>query len=407
MKNTNTEKKMYLVMVGLPARGKSTIATRLKQNLLQDGIKVEIFNNGDLRRKIIKENSSYPEFYDPNNKAAYEQRERIARININNAMEYNGNVAILDATHASKKRRELVIDKLSDSPLLFLECINPDSEILEASILKKTKQSEFSELTKQEAIKSFKDRISYYEYIYSPFSEERNYISFDSLNNQILETRITDDIPYFEQIRDILVTDAIPNLFLVRHGESYDNIESRIGGDARLTEKGWQQAKQIGRHFQDIQIPYIFCSEKQRTLETAEPVQEKQQDKCSIISLQEFNEINAGICEGLTYSEIKGKLPEVYYTRMRDKYNYIYPRGEGYVTMGNRIDKGLKKALFLSGHSPNIMIIAHRATNRMILAHFLYRRIEDVPYIFVPQDRYYHIISTQQKKMFELKNFFK
>ena len=403
----NPSQKLYIVMVGLPARGKSTIATRLKQNLEQDDLQVDIFNNGNLRRKIVKEDSSYPEFYDPENKEAFAIREQIAKININNAHNYTGNIAILDATHASKKRREMISNMLSDHPLLFVECINPDNEILEASILKKTRQWEFNHLSTQEAFKSFKERIAYYEYIYSPFSEEKNFIKFDSLNNQILETRITNDIPYFEQIRDILVTDAIPNLFLVRHGESYDNIESRIGGDAQLTQKGWTQAKKLGGYFAQIHIPYIFCSEKQRTLETAEPVQEKQQDKCSIISLQEFNEINAGICEGLTYSEIKGKLPEVYYTRMRDKYNYIYPRGEGYVTMGNRIDKGLKKALFLSGHSPNIMIIAHRATNRMILAHFLYRRIEDVPYIFVPQDRYYHIISTQQKKMFELKNFFK
>jgi hypothetical protein len=39
----------------------------------------------------------------------------------------------------------------------------------------------------------------------------------------------------------------------------------------------------------------------------------------------------------------------------------------------------------------------------MILAHFLYRRIEDVPYIYVPQNQYYHIVSMQQKKLFELK----
>ena len=41
----------------------------------------------------------------------------------------------------------------------------------------------------------------------------------------------------------------------------------------------------------------------------------------------------------------------------------------------------------------------------MILSHFLYRREEDVPYIYVPQDKFYHIVATQTKKLFQLKSF--
>ena len=52
-----------------------------------------------------------------------------------------------------------------------------------------------------------------------------------------------------------------------------------------------------------------------------------------------------------------------------------------------------------------MMIIGHQAVNRMILSDFLFRRAEDVPYIFIPQDKYFHIVSTQTKKLFELKKF--
>jgi hypothetical protein len=51
------------------------------------------------------------------------------------------------------------------------------------------------------------------------------------------------------------------------------------------------------------------------------------------------------------------------------------------------------------------MIIGHRAVNRMILSHFLFRRTEDVPYIYIPQDRFYHIVATQDKKLFQLKSY--
>ena len=107
----------------------------------------------------------------------------------------------------------------------------------------------------------------------------------------------------------------------------------------------------------------------------------------------------------MSYKEIKTEKPEVYQARKTDKYNYIYPGGEGYVSMKERVDRGIKKALFLSSNSQNIMIIGHRAVNRMILSHFLYRRIEDVPYIYVPQDKFYHIVATQDKKLFQLKRY--
>jgi hypothetical protein len=43
--------------------------------------------------------------------------------------------------------------------------------------------------------------------------------------------------------------------------------------------------------------------------------------------------------------------------------------------------------------------------NRMILSHFLYRRQDDVPFIYIPQDKFYHIVATQDRKQFQLKPF--
>jgi broad specificity phosphatase PhoE len=71
--------------------------------------------------------------------------------------------------------------------------------------------------------------------------------------------------------------------------------------------------------------------------------------------------------------------------------------------MQERIVRGIKKALYLSKPSDNIMIIGHRAVNRMILSHFMFRREEDVPFIYIPQDKFYYISTTQNKKHFQLK----
>jgi broad specificity phosphatase PhoE/predicted kinase len=399
--------KLYIVMVGLPARGKSTVAAKLKEGLKRGGVRVRIFNNGDLRRKLLSESTSRPDFYDPDNQENMALRERIAVLNIQHARSYlsgSGQVAILDATNVSSGRRRKLESLLKNHPILFVECRTDDEEILKASIIRKTRLPEFARVNFEEAFRSFVDRIAYYEHIYHPLDQERNHVVLDSLHNKILEESVTEKIPLFVQIRDLLVSDWVKNLYLVRHGESFFNLEDRIGGDSGLTGKGWSQARALADHFRCVDIPYIFTSTRKRTIQTAQPVRNAQPES-RVICLAEFDEIDAGDCECMSYSEIRAERPEVFEARSKDKYNYVYPHGEGYGTLKERVDRGVKKALYLSGNSESLMIVGHQAVNRMILSHFLYRRTEDVPYIYIPQDSYFHIVSTQTKKLFELKRY--
>ncbi|MBW1925465.1 MAG: histidine phosphatase family protein [Deltaproteobacteria bacterium] len=401
------ENTLVIVMVGLPARGKSTIASRLKEDLRRDGIRTRIFNNGDLRRRLKRLDTSSPEFYDPQNREGTGIREKIALTNIRRAERFlrnGGRIAILDATNVSRNRRKTIAALLKDFALLFVECINEDREILEASIERKIALPEFAPMGRAEALESFLRRIAYYETIYAPLSEERNFVRLDSLYNRILEEEISEPLPYYDRLRDLLVSDSVKNLYLVRHGETFFNLEDRIGGDSPLTPRGREQAEALGAFFSNKRIPMIFTSTKKRTIQTAEPIM-RRQEHAAIIPLREFDEIDSGDCECMSYGEIRNRMPEVYEARKRDKFNYVYPNGEGYVTMKTRIDRGIKKALYLSGNADHIMIVGHRAVNRMILSHFLYRRQEDVPYIYIPQHKFYHIVATQDRKQFRLRSF--
>lgn len=399
--------KFYIVMVGLPARGKSTVARKIQENLAKDGVRIRVFNNGDLRRQMHLPESSHPSFFAPENVEGARLRHHIAAINLDRARKYlagRGRIAILDATNVKLSRRDWIMRTLTDHPVLFLECINNEEEILEASIQRKIQLPEFDHLDQATALQYFTQRIRYYDMKYTPVSGVRNHIKLDSLNNIILKEDVTDPLPHYDLIRDLLAADNVKNLFLARHGETFFNVEDRIGGDSPLTPMGVEQAERLGWHFRKRKIGVIFTSAKVRTIQTAERIQARQ-ERCTIIPIPEFNEIDSGVCEEMSYREIKEQMPEVYRTRKADKFNYIYPRGEGYRTMRQRIERGLKKALYLSHNSNNIMIIGHRAANRMILSHFLYRREEDVPYIFIPQDKYYHIVSVHDRKLFQLKKF--
>ncbi len=396
--------KLCIIMVGLPASGKSTVAMRLCEGLEAEGLNVRIFNNGALRRTHCGGDSANPEFYDPSNLVGLGMREQIARISRKMARQYleeRGDIAIIDATNASRARRVELEVYFRDYPIVFVECWFDDPEILELAIGNKAKLPEFSQLPFEDAVSSFKKRISYYRQIFTPLGAEACFFRVDSLRNRIIEEKFDRRIPYYIPIRNILVSDWVRELYLIRHGESMFNIEGRVGGDSSLTPKGHQQAEDLAEFFQDKEVLYIFTSHRKRSIETSRPIMEKH-PKATCIPLQELDEINAGDFDSMTYDEIRAEHPGEFEARARDKYNYVYPNGEGYATLRKRVGRGLRKALFLSGGRPGTLIIGHQAINRMILSYFLYRRRRDVPYIYVPQNRLFHIIATYQKKVLEL-----
>ena len=398
---------LYIIMVGLPARGKSTIALRLCEALKAEGVRTHIFNNGELRRSHLGEESSLPEFYHPENAEGRAKRERLAFMSATAAKAFirdGGQVAILDATNGSPSRREFLASILTDAPLLYVECVNSDPELIAASVQRKARLPEFSSLSLEKAEASFMERISYYERIYVSPRSEGCYVQVDTLHNTILEERVPSRLPHYLRIRDVLVSGWVRELFLVRHGESLFNVEGRIGGDAPLTAVGQLQAEALAKEFERQYIPYIFTSKRQRARQTAAPLRARHSESV-LIELQELDEIDAGICDSMLYEDIRRQMPKEYAARARDKYNYTYPQGEGYASMRERVERGFLKALFLSGGQPGIVIVGHQAVNRMILSLFLYRRTEDVPYTYVPQDQYFRISATYRQKIMEMVRF--
>lgn len=400
--------KLVIVMMGLPARGKSTMARKLGRTLEVDGVRVRIFNNGELRRRMDSDAStSEADFFSPGNARGNVLRERIARDNIQAGQSYlrdEGEVVIIDASNVTRARRQTIAAAFPDTPICFIECVNADEEALEANLQRKAGLPEFQHLSQEKALENFLVRIAHYESIYEPLDGEANRILVDSFENCILQERISEVLPYYDRIRDVLTTRVVRNLFLVRHGETVYNQEDRIGGDSELTEKGLEQARALAEHFTTIRIPIIFTSNYRRTLQTATPIAKRQQPS-TIIALPEFNEIHAGICEGMTYQEIREKMPQVAKERGPNKYRYVYPEGEGYRSMEERVSRGLKKVFFLNNYDENIMIVGHRAVNRMILSCFLSRQEEEIPYIYMPQDRYYHIQVNPHRRLFELRPY--
>ena len=399
-------RKLYLVMVGLPARGKSTLARRIQECLNSDGIAAAIFNNGDVRRAMLGAESTDAEFYNPKNSLGLQARENIAVRNLERAKVYlseQGDVAIIDAINASAARRKMIEKYCAEYPVLFIECVNSDPVLLDACIRRKANLPEYAAYSYEEAYSSFLARIAYYESIYSPVGEERYWMRVDAVTHRVIDEQPCDFSPYYPAIRDSVVSTWVRSLYLVRHGQTSFNLEGRIGGDPPLTPRGMAQATDLAAYLGEAWLPHIFTSTRLRSRQFAQPLLTERPDTTPL-AMQEFDEIFAGVCEGLRYEDVRREMPEIAAARAADKYGYCYPEGESYSTLRERVRRGLARALFLAADEP-LLIVGHQAINRTLLSLFLNQRAEDVPYIYIPQNQYYHISTTPRKKNFEMVRF--
>ncbi len=117
-------------------------------------------------------------------------------------------------------------------------------------------------------------------------------------------------------------------LYLVRHGESYSNLNGDYTGqqDSMLTETGYKQAGRILSYFNGIHIDVIYSSDLTRAYETALPISKVH--RVPIIKRKDLREIYGGQWEGVLFSEIGTLFPEDYAKWENDMAESRCPGGE-------------------------------------------------------------------------------
>ncbi|XP_013417471.1 6-phosphofructo-2-kinase/fructose-2,6-bisphosphatase 1-like [Lingula anatina] len=154
------------------------------------------------------------------------------------------------------------------------------------------------------------------------------------------------------------------------------NLKGRIGGDSDLSPNGKAYAKALAEFVDKEDIPglKVWSSEMKRTVQTANPVNAPKE------KWKALNEINAGICEEMTYEEIAERYPVDFALRDQDKYHYRYPKGESYQDLVARLEPVIMEL----ERQTNVMVVCHQAVARCLLAYFLDKNAEELPYLRVP-----------------------
>ncbi|XP_047991231.1 6-phosphofructo-2-kinase/fructose-2,6-bisphosphatase isoform X4 [Leguminivora glycinivorella] len=377
-------------MVGLPARGKTYISKKLSRYLNWIGINTRVFNLGEYRRHATSAYTSH-EFFRADNKEAMAIRQQCALDALKDVCEWlvkGGEVAVFDATNSTRERRRMIRDIVVHEmgfKLFFVESICDDPRIIEQNIMEvKVSSPDYTNIQNTDnVLNDFLLRIEHYKEKYEPLEENlesdysfmKIYDTGEKVKKVVVhkhEGHIQSRIVYY-----LMNIHIVPRtIYLTRHGESMHNIVGRIGGDSALSPRGTQYASALARYIDAQAIPglRVWTSWMRRAIQTVKDVKAPQE------RWKALNEIDAGICEEMTYAEIQEKYPSDFNARDANKFAYRYPRGESYEDLVARLEPVIMEL----ERQGNVLVVSHQAVMRCLLAYFLDKSAEELPYLHVP-----------------------
>ncbi|KAL6607782.1 hypothetical protein ACP70R_040845 [Stipagrostis hirtigluma subsp. patula] len=382
------DRKLAIVLVGLPARGKTFTAVKLTRYLRWLGHETRHFNVGKYRR-LKHGTNQCADFFRDDNPEGIEARNEVAALAMEDMIDWmhsGGQVGIYDATNSTRKRRYMLMKMAEGNcKIIFLETICNDPNVIERNIRLKIQQSpDYADQPDYEAgLRDFKERLTNYEKVYEPVGEGSYIKMIDMVKGQGGQLQVNNISGYLPgRIVFFLVNSHLTPrpILLTRHGESLYNVRGRVGGDAVLSEDGELYAKKLAKFVEKRlkceKTATIWTSTLQRTILTASPIVGFPK-----IQWRALDEINSGVCDGMTYEEIKKIMPEEYESRKKDKLRYRYPRGESYLDVIQRLEPVI---IELERQGAPVVVISHQAVLRALYAYFADRPLKEVPDIEMP-----------------------
>ncbi|KAI0514467.1 6-phosphofructo-2-kinase-domain-containing protein [Xylaria bambusicola] len=417
----DTDPKLVIVMVGLPATGKSYVAKKLSRYLNWLQHKTRVFNVGDRRREAASSNSevttsslstSAATFFDPTSPECVSLRDQLAIKTLNELLEWifnsGGNIGILDATNSTLARRQLVLSHIrrqckEDLKILFLENRCSDGALREANIRLKLSGPDYVGKDPETSLADFRLRVVHYENAYEPLGvvEEKQGLSFvqmtdagRKMNTHLIRGYI------MSQIVEYLLNFNLARrqIWLSCNGESLDDREGRIGRHSDLSDRGHLYAAALASFIEDQRQSWhaeplsghnpdpsqfsVWTSTWPQAVQTGRLFSTEAYGQTHTKML---DDMNAGAMAGLTFDEISKLYPDEYAARRRDKLNYRWPGlgGEGYVDLIVRLRPLIVE---LERTTDNLILITHRAVLRILITYFLGIQRENIGEVQMPRD---------------------
>ncbi|TLD12564.1 uncharacterized protein PgNI_02789 [Pyricularia grisea] len=399
--------RIAIVMVGLPARGKTL------------GVKSRIFHLGDYRRATVGPGGSVPEDYffpnaSPKSVILRQKILKKCREDIYAWLNHeNGQVAIYDAVNPTSSGRRSLAKEFAkhDVQTLFLESYVDDETILTENARNvKISSPDFAGMDPDEAARSYLRRIEMKIPVFEPMQEEElNYIRMINAGRKFFYNNVS-----FNYLSHRIVY-YLTNLhiksrttFFVRAGMGLGEEDSSKN-DSPLSEEGRSYAQKMTdalvKHREQehaeklaeqgdssgdkpLKPLTIWTSTRLRTIQTAQFLEEK---GYKVRQRSQMRQINPGVCEKMSPRALKMMYPDEVAKHEQDPYHHRYPRAESYHDLAVRLEPII---LELEREQNDLLIIAHESVLRVLYAYLMHCSAMDIPTLKFPRDEIIEIIPA-------------
>ncbi|KAH9200521.1 6-phosphofructo-2-kinase-domain-containing protein [Zygosaccharomyces rouxii] len=410
--------KLVIVMVGLPATGKSFITNKLSRYLNFSMYYCKVFNVGNTRRQFAKEhglNEQDSNFFSPENEKYSKLRDKWALDTLDQLLDYlldgPGSVAVFDATNTKKKRRREVLQRIRQRSahlkVLFLESICSDEKVVERNIQLKLFGPDYKGKDPTSSLKDFKERLSNYLRAYEPIDDDEGlqFVKMIDVGKKVIAYEIQGFLASQTVYYLLNFNLSERQIWITRNGESEDNVRGRIGGNSHLTPRGEKYARALAKFIDQQRLIFnekflraqqennkatsstaqcneffVWTSMRDRSVETSSYFDEVDYP---MKQMRMLDELSAGDFEGMAYPEINEIHPEELEKRHKDKLRYRYPGigGESYMDVTNRLRPVIAE---IERIEDNVLIITHRVVARILLGYFLNLNKDIITNVDVP-----------------------
>ncbi|KAK9372827.1 6-phosphofructo-2-kinase-domain-containing protein [Lipomyces chichibuensis] len=407
--------KICIVLVGLPARGKTHLAVSLTRYLRWLGVKTHAFHLGDYRRVHIAPGTDVPDDYflvnaSPSTVILRQRVMAACKADVYRFFEEDrGQVAIYDAVNPTSAGRRVLVKEFSQRGIqtLFIESICDRPEIIEANVRSvKISSPDYIGWNEKEAIKHYlkriSDKIPHYETLDEP---EFSYIKLYNAGERILLNNsrmgyLPNRIVFY--LMNLHIKSGC--VYFARAGRSTEQMP-RYKSDPHLSDEGrtyariltdtlleHRRSEHTARRTHGDNSPerelIVWTSTRRRTVETSAEF-EKRGFSCR--QRPQLSQMHPGSCDGLSWQELEKQFPEEVEVHKKDPYRHRFPRAESYHDLAVR----LEPVILEMERIPNdILIIAHVSVLRVLYGYLMACSPFDIPALDFERNEIVEIIPS-------------
>jgi len=410
-RNTNPfdvfQEHIVIAMVGLPARGKSYLSAAIIRYMNFLGCRSKLFNAGSMRRKAGLAGTN-ADFFDASNASAAAMRDSMAMACLEELLEWvkgdGCSVGILDATNTTVARRRRLMERCQKErdegdrnvTLLFVESLADDPVLLENNYHMKLSNDDYGGSDPQRALADFKDRVTKYEAVYEPISDEldgssTSYIKLINAGKKIISNNLHGFV--HRKIQRMLGSVHLKNrnIWLALVGETENDLRGILGGDPALSEDGLAYSHSIRSlvNSRDPSSPegaakptLLITGTLQRYRAMAQQFTDDPSRPCHLLTLGGANDLCSGSMDSLSLKEREEQFPEETAARRGDRLKYRYS-GVGGESYQDLIARSNELVCHLEQVRGDALVIADRAVFRAVMGYFMGKSSKEIPYLDV------------------------